>query len=316
MSAARATSVEEARRGHRGRLFFLAIDHRESFAREVLGTGMPDPGSVSRIEEAKRLVFDGLVIAAESGEVAPEEAALLIDERYGADVPALARGRGMPVAIAVERSGREIFEFEYGDDFEEHIQRSNPDFSKVLVRFNPEDDRVADGVHFDRLELLSSTLARQGRGFLFELLVPPTDLQLAEADGTHTYEIEMRPALIEAAMARIQAHGIEPDVWKIEGIDSPAAAERVVARARAEERWADVSCMVLGAGASDERVRTWLEVAARTEGYEGFAIGRSIWRDPLLAFLHGERDREAVTGEIARRYLHFVRIYEDAPAAR
>ena len=316
MRTVRATSVAETRRGRRGRLLFLAIDHRESFAREVLGASLLDRGSATRVQEAKRVVFDGLVIAAESGEVAPEEVSLLIDERYGGDIPALARRRGMPVAIAVERSGREIFEFEYGDGFEEHIERSDPDFSKVLVRFNPERDRVADDLQLDRLELLGTTLARQGRGFLFELLVPPTDRQLAEAGDILTYEIEVRPGLIEAAMARIQARGIEPDVWKVEGIDSPAAAARVAAQARAEERWADVSCTVLGAGASDERVRTWLEVAARTAGYEGFAIGRSIWRDPLLGYLSGELDREAVTGEVARRYLRFARIYEDALATR
>lgn len=218
----------------------------------------------------------------------------------------------MPLAIAVERSGQDSFEFEYGDDFEAHIEHADPDFGKALVRFNPAADPPADRPQLDRLRLLGDCLRRQGRGFLVEVLVPPTETQMGEAGDIHTYEIEVRPGLIEAAMSRIQAHGVEPDVWKLEGIDSLTAAARVAGRARAEERWSHVSCTVLGAGAPDERVRTWLEVAARTDGYEGFAIGRSIWRDPLLGYLRGELDREAVSAEVAKRYLDFVRVYEEA----
>lgn len=297
---------------HRGRLFFLAFDHRESLAREVLGQSRADPDSAERVKDAKRVVFDGLLAAAASGELARGEVALLTDEHYGSDIAKLAREWGMPVALAVERSGQDIFQFEYGDDFEAHIERTNPDFSKALVRLNPAGDRAANHVQLDRLKLLGDCLRRRGRRFLFELLVPPTEAQLGEAGDIHNFEIEIRPGLIESAMARIQAHGIEPDVWKLEGIDSLAAAARVAGRARAEERWADVSCAVLGAGAPDDRVRTWLEVAARTEGYEGFAIGRSIWRDPLLGYLRGELDRAAVTGEVARRYLAFARVYQGA----
>ncbi len=312
MITARAAPVAKARRGHRGRLFFLAFDHRQSFAREMLGTSLVDADSAKRLQEAKRVVFDGLLLAAGSGEVMSEEVALMIDERFGGEIPGLARQRGMPVAVAVERSGQEIFEFEYGDDFEAHIERTDPDFSKVLVRLNPAGERAGERLQLDRLKLLGDLLQHHGRGFLFELLVPPTAEQLSEAGNIHTYEIEMRPGLIENAMARIQAHGIEPDVWKVEGIDSLAAAARVAAQARAEERWADVSCTVLGAGAPDERVRSWLGVAARTEGYEGFAIGRSIWRDSLRLYLDGDLDREAVSAEVARRYLDFARVYAEA----
>lgn len=300
------------RRGHRGRLFFLAFDHRESFAREVLGTIPTEAPLAKRVEDAKRVVFDGLVRAAESGEVIAEEVALLIDEQYGGNIPELARERGMPLAIAVERSGQDIFDFEYGDDFEAHIERVDPNFGKVLARFNPAGNQAANRLQLDRLKLLGDSLRRHGREFLFELLVPPTEAQMGEAGDIHTYQAEIRPGLIEAAMSLIQAHGVEPDVWKLEGIDSLTAAARVAGRARAEERWADVSCTVLGAGAPDERVRTWLEVAARTEGYEGFAIGRSIWRDPLLGYLRGELDREGVSADVAKRYLDFARVYQEA----
>ena len=45
--------------------------------------------------------------------------------------------------------------------------------------------------------------------------------------------------------------------------------------------------MLLGRGASDEKVDHWLREAAPVEGFIGFAIGRSIWWDALKGFLDG-----------------------------
>ena len=39
-----------------------------------------------------------------------------------------------------EKSGQDEFDFEYGDDFGAHIEKFNPTFCKVLVRYNPEGD--------------------------------------------------------------------------------------------------------------------------------------------------------------------------------
>ena len=51
-----------------------------------------------------------------------------------------------------------------------------------------------------------------------------------------------------------------------------------------------VKCVLLGRGASTEKVEHWLRAAAPVEGFIGFAIGRSIWWDALKGFL-GERAR-------------------------
>ncbi len=46
----------------------------------------------------------------------------------------------MPLAMPVERSGQDEFDFEYGDDFGAHIEAFDPTFAKVLVRYNPDGD--------------------------------------------------------------------------------------------------------------------------------------------------------------------------------
>jgi 5-dehydro-2-deoxygluconokinase len=286
----------------------LAFDHRSSFAREVTGEDDPAGARAGRVGDAKRLVFDGLVEASRVIGGDSTEIGLLIDEHYGAAIPALARGAGITVAVAVERSGQEVFEFEYGNEFEHHIEAVDPDYGKVLVRLNPEGDPGASDLQLGRLLVLSETLSRRGRGFLFELLVPPTTAQLELCGGDRLrYERELRPGLIVGAMAAVQSHGITPSLWKLEGVDDVADATAIVGQARSDGGTA--GCLVLGAGASDERVERWLEVAAATAGYIGFAIGRSIWRDAIRAHLDGELSREAAAGEVRDRFLHFAELF-------
>ncbi|MHB8490841.1 MAG: 2-deoxy-5-keto-D-gluconate 6-phosphate aldolase domain-containing protein, partial [Solirubrobacteraceae bacterium] len=117
--------------------------------------------------------------------------------------------------------------------------------------------------------------------------------------------------LMRRAIAEIQDAGIEVDVWKIEGVDTRADCEMLVRQARSGDR-DNVACVLLGRGADDAKVDHWLRQAAPVEGFIGFAIGRSIWWDPLKAMLAGELDREAAAQKIAENYLRFRRVYEDA----
>ena len=47
----------------------------------------------------------------------------------------------------------------------------------------------------------------------------------------------------------------------------------------------NVKCVLLGRGASDDKVDHWLRQAAPVDGFVGFAIGRSIWWDALKGWL-------------------------------
>jgi myo-inositol catabolism protein IolC len=213
--------------------------------------------------------------------------------------------------MPVEKSGQNEFDFEYGDDFGAHIEKFDPDFSKVLVRYNPDDDPVLNERQLGKLKVLADWLQDHDRKFLFELLVPATDEQLASVDGdTDRYDAELRPELMRQSIENIQNYGIEVDVWKIEGVDHRDDAVMLADQARTGEGRENVKCVVLGRGASTAKVEQWLEAAATVEGFIGFAIGRSIWWDALKAFLAEELDRGAAASQIADNYLHFVEVYE------
>jgi myo-inositol catabolism protein IolC len=298
--------------GYDDKLYILAFDHRGSFQKKFFGIqGEPDAEQTAIIADAKHLIFEGMLRATASG-TDPSVTGVLVDEQFGSTVPQEAKERGLKLAMPAERSGQEMFDFQYGDDFGEHILRFDPDFTKVLVRYNPDGDDAANREQLGKLKRLSDWLKEHDRKFLFELLVPAEPAQLEAVGGdSDRYDAELRPELMRRAMVDIQNAGIEVDIWKIEGVDSRADDEMLVAQARTGGR-DGVVCVVLGRGANDDKVDQWLEAAAPVDGFVGFAIGRSIWWDPLKAYVDGKIERAEGARRIAENYLRFVQVYERA----
>jgi myo-inositol catabolism protein IolC len=180
------------------------------------------------------------------------------------------------------------------------------------VRMNVEGDREMNRRQSDRLARLGDWLHEHDRKFLFELLVPAEPHQLEQVGGdSERYDRELRAGLMVDAILELQAGGVEPDIWKIEGLDDRADCERIAAQTRRDGR-DGVVCVVLGRGASDPKVDEWLRAGAGVPGYVGFAIGRSIWWDALKGFLEQGVEREAASEQIADNYLRFVQVYDEA----
>jgi myo-inositol catabolism protein IolC len=302
--------------GYDGKLYILAFDHRGSFQKKWFGIeGDPSPEETERIADGKHLIYEGLALALDRGAEAGIAGAL-VDEQFGGDIPMQARERGIKLAMPVEKSGQDEFDFEFGDEFGEHIERFDPDFSKVLVRYNPDGDAEMNGRQTERLRRLSDWLHERDRKFLFELLVPATEDQLASVDGhSDRYDAELRPELMRRTIEALQGEDVEPDVWKIEGVDERSDAEMLAEQTRAGGR-DGVACVLLGRGANDEKVDHWLTQAAPVEGFIGFAIGRSIWGDPLKDFLAGDAERQDAASRVADNYLRFVKVYSEAEGSR
>jgi myo-inositol catabolism protein IolC len=297
--------------GYDGKLYILAFDHRGSFQKKMFGIqGDPTPKEVETISDAKRLIFEGMVEAVSRGAKAGATG-VLVDEQFGSDIPERAREHNLKLAMPVEKSGQNEFDFQYGDDFGAHIEKDDPDFSKVLVRYNPDDDAELNERQLGRLKRLADWLHDHDRKFLFELLVPATDEQLSQVGGdTDRYDAELRPELMRGAIEAAQDYGVEVDIWKIEGVDEQSDAAMLAEQTRKGDGREGVTCVLLGRGASDEKVDQWLKVAAPVQGFIGFAIGRSIWWDALKGFLDKSLSREEAATQIADNYLRFVEVYE------
>lgn len=287
----------------------LAIDHRGSFERMV----GPD---LDVLLAAKRLVWKGFLDALACG-VRRDAAGLLIDEQYGSDIAREAREQGVIFAMPVEKTGRDEFEFEHGDDFPRAIEEYEPLYVKALVRYNPGGDDKLNGRQAARLRRLSYWLRAHDRRFLFELLVPPTDEQLRSVGGSRDrFDAEVRPELMMRAIEALHAADIEPHLWKIEGVDVRDACHAIASAARCGGR-EEVGCLVLGRGASVERVDDWLRAGAGVDGYAGFAIGRSIFEGVVREYSADPAgyDMERGLEEISARYRRFIKVYEEAERA-
>jgi myo-inositol catabolism protein IolC len=298
--------------GYDKRLFMLAFDHRASFSKNLLGiSGLPTAVELERIAAAKLLIYAGFELAIGGG-VEPQTAGLLVDEAYGAEVARRARAAGRTLAMPVEKSGQDEFDFEYGEAFGRHIEQFDPAFAKVLVRYNPGGDRELNARQTARLRRLSDWLHERDRKFLFELLVPAEQCQLASVGGSQErYDAELRPSLVVRTMQEQQAAGVEPDIWKIEGFEHREDCVQAVAQARSGGR-DGVVCIVLGRGADEAKVLHWLQQAADVPGYVGFAVGRTIWWDALARYVARQSDGDAASAEIAGNYARLAEAYARA----
>ena len=294
-------------------LYILPFDHRGSFQTKMFGwKGTLSPYQTAEIAATKQVIYDGFKAAIQAG-VARQKAGILVDERFGAAILRDAATNGCTTACPAEKSGQEEFDFEYGEDFAEHIEAFHPTFCKVLVRYNPESDRALNQRQATRLRRLSEFLRSQGRSrFMFELLVPPDKEQLDRLKGDKkAYDLELRPRLMVQTIQELQDAQVEPDVWKIEGLDRREDCEKVVAAARRGGR-DQVGCIILGRGENDQKVREWLSTAATVPGFIGFAVGRTSFWDPLVQWRANQITRDSAVAEIARRYREFVGIFENA----
>ena len=298
--------------GYSKRLFLLAFDHRASFEKGLFGATPPLSAEVrDAIINVKQIIFEANRLAVEAG--APkDDAGILVDEEFGTKVARMAKEDDVPLAMPVERSGQDEFEFQYGTEFGEHIESFDPTFVKVLVRYNPEGDTDLNKRQTERLAMLSDWLRTRDRKFLFELLVPATTAQLDSFDGHQgDYDRTLRPKLVVDAIASLQAGQVSPDIWKVEGLEAPEDCARVVEQARAGGR-EGVACIVLGRGADMAKVTQWIQTGAAVPGFSGFAVGRTLWNEALSDHLAGKSSALEAAQTIANRYQTLIAAYQAA----
>jgi len=299
--------------GFATRLYILPFDPRGSFVPKMFGWhGDLTPEQTGEIAAAKEVIYDGFKSAVTAG-VPKERAGILVDEQFGAAILRDAAANGFVTACPAEKSGQDEFDFQFGDDFARHIELFKPTFCKVLVRYNPEGDAVLNQRQSARLRQLYDYVRGKSRSrFMFELLVPAEKAQLDRLKGsTKAYDLDLRPKLMVEAIKELQDAGVEPDVWKIEGLDRREDCEEIVSAEHRDGR-DKVGCIILGRGEDDDKVREWLTTAAGVKGFIGFAVGRTDFWEALVNFLAKKTTRDAAVAEIARRYREFVGIFEQA----
>ena len=268
-------------------------------------SGEPTAEQTKQISDFKWIIYEGFKQALASGEIDKPSAAVLADEQYADAVLQDAKVQDYTFCLAVEKSGQDEFDFEYGDAFGEHIEKYKPSIVKALIRYNPESDKELNKRQREKLRKLSDYCKDHNYTFLIEPLIPGTPEQLASVgDDQVRYDNEMRPGLMVKMIAEMQQDGVEPSIWKIEGLERSEDYKAVVDQSRRGGR-DHVSTVVLGRGANAEQVAKWLDAGKKVEGVIGFAIGRTIFWEPLMGVKNGTISHEEAVKQIAENYKHF-----------
>ncbi|MFL5706965.1 MAG: 2-deoxy-5-keto-D-gluconate 6-phosphate aldolase domain-containing protein [Ktedonobacteraceae bacterium] len=298
--------------GYTKPLYILPFDHRTSYISGLFGWKEPlNVEQMVTVANSKQVIYAGFQQAI-ADQVPKDHVGILVDEEFGSAILRDAASKGYITATSVEKSGQEEFEFAYGEDFAQHIEAFDPTFAKVLVRYNPEGDVALNQRQAGRLKRMSDYLHRTQRLFMFELLVPATTVQLEQVEGDkNAYDLQLRPRLMLQAMQALQDAGVEPDVWKVEGLDRQEDAVKVVEVARRGGR-NTVGLIVLGRGAERDRVVRWLKTAARVLGFIGFAVGRTSFWQPLLDVEAKRISQEEAVAHIAHNFESWIRLFEEA----
>jgi len=277
--------------GYTKKLCILPFDHR-SYFEQLLGFTEPlTESQANQLTDYKKIVYSGYKKSLDLG-IPKDESAILVDDVFGLDILLDAKQQGYTVLQSTEKSGLDHFEFEHGDDFPSWVEKVQPTFTKVLIRYNVDGDKELNKKTLDGLKVVSDYSHTHNYKFLIEILVPSQET----------------PDLLIRAMQEIQSAGIEADVWKIEGMNKREDYEQVVTIAKSNNR-TDVSVVVLGKNQTDEVVETWLKTGAQVPGIIGFAVGRTVFLNALMKFQSGEYTHDQAVDEIAQRFFHFYTIF-------
>lgn len=268
----------------------LASDHRWQWEEWCDGAGVPR----TRIAEVKRLVFEAFVRAGDRSEDVRRHGALLLDDKYGSASVARARAAGIPVGGPVERAG--VFPLAW-ERSPFHSGAEHSSFVKVLIRYRPEWPEADREGQMARLLELQAWCRDAGVALLVEIII------MRNGEDERDFEERGRPEMLGAVIRDAYARDLVPEVWKIEGTASAAGAK--IIDAAILER-AGPRQLILGKGADAASIAAWFDAAAGLESAAGFAIGRSVFMEPAVAYLEGRSGEDAAIETIAVGYLSLI----------
>lgn len=295
--------------GYKNKLFILPFDHRSSFA-ELFGFTNLELSSEEKeeISEAKEIIYTAFKKAVDQ-EIPKDQAAILIDEEYGDKIIRDAINQRYNVILTTEKSGQKEFGFEYDDNFAKHIEKYKPGFVKALIHYNPNDDPLSKMRQQQKLEILSNYCHKNAYKFLLEILISPTDSQSKDCnEDSNIYDNQVRPNLTVKVIEELQNANVEPDIWKIEGMESEDSYKIVTLQTRKDER-GDVGIVILGRAENQDKVERWIKSGSKIRGIIGFAVGRTIFWKPLVDYKNGNIEKEKAIELISDGFLHFYHIF-------
>lgn len=275
------------------KLLILPFDHRSSFVENILNS---KENSKEKIKEMKEMIFESFLLSIKGKN--KKDFAILVDEEYGEEVLSRAKKIGVKICLPIEKSGQKELKLEFGKNFEEHVKKFKPDFVKVLIRYNPSNKEL-NKKQLKVLSLVNNFCKKNAYKVILELLVPPTEKESLIKD----YDEKIRYSKTIEAIKEINDF-IEISVWKLEGFKKEQWKEIIEAKNK------NSKIIFLGRGEDKKMVSKWMKDASFFKEIIGFAIGRTIFLNPLKKYESKKISREKAIEEMRINFNYFIDLWE------
>lgn len=272
------------------KLYLLPFDHRKSFMKIIKASPPLTKKDIQKAKAYKKIIYRAFLKSLK--EVPKKHAAILVDEQFGREILKDAKKRKITICNAFEKSGPGEFQFER-KDWKKQLREIKPDYAKILIRYNPEEDKKLNLRQAKKLSQFGSYLKKQKTKFLLEIMTPG-----------------QKPKTILKAVKELQKKGVAPDVWKLEGLGSKKLMQQVANQVKSVNPKAAI--IILGGGEKKQKIEQWLKTGAQIKAVIGFAVGRTIFEKPLKDYRAGKISRKEAINKIAQNYSHFVKVFEKA----
>lgn len=275
------------------KLLILPFDHRSSFVENILNS---KENSKEKIKEMKEMIFESFLLSIKGKN--KKDFAILVDEEYGEEVLNRAKKIGVKICLPIEKSGQKELKLEFGKNFEKHVKKFKPDFVKVLIRYNPSNKEL-NKKQLKVLSLVNNFCKKNAYKVILELLVPPTEKESLIKD----YDEKIRYSKTIEAIKEINDF-IEVSVWKLEGFKKEQWKEIIEAKNK------NSKIIFLGRGEDKKMVSKWMKDASFFKEIIGFAIGRTIFLNPLKKYESKKISREKAIEEMRKNFNYFIDLWE------
>jgi 5-dehydro-2-deoxygluconokinase len=285
-----------APRTPRDELYVFAFDHRTQFFELAQQAGADE----ARLPKLKQLCVEAVVASEAHHEIAGL-VGILCDDRYGQDALNAATGRGWWIGRPVEAPGSHPLVFDRGRSVgstlvgwpAEHIV-------KCLVNYHP-DDAIATRLENEaQIAALYDAVQASGHELMLEIIPTRT--------------LPREPDTVFRALKRLYNLGIHPEWWKLEAMNA-GQWQSIDALIAERDPWCR-GVLLLGLNAPLPTLAASFRDARASRSCRGFAVGRTIFQAPSLAWLAGEIDDETLKLRVRASYESLIDAWRGAARAK
>lgn len=269
----------------------LAFDHRRQFVDMCREAGAP----LSQIAKAKKLILQAAYQGASALEGKVGGTGILADGTFAQDVLNDITGKDFWIARPVELPSSRPLRFELGNNVGQAIATWPANhIVKCLVFYHPDDDVGLRNEQEQKVMDLYRACCTTGHELLVEI-IPPAGSEVK--DDTLSRSIE-----------RFYNLGVFPDWWKLPS-PSKAAWQNISDLIKTRAPYCR-GVVLLGLDAPVEALKAGFEAAAGQDICKGFAIGRTLFSEPVKAWLRKDIDDAVFVERVTQNYLEMSALWQ------